>query len=64
MNIYQIQANKPQGATHYMELGRYTDGSGYLIAYYQLKNSKLFVFDCGVWVDSEYSISNANIKPL
>lgn len=52
------------GATHWMELGRYTDGSGYLVAYYKLLNSTLFVFDCNEWVLSENNISMLSIKPI
>lgn len=52
------------GATHWMELGRYTDGSGYLVAYYKSFNSTLFVFDCNEWVLSDYTINMPNIKPI
>ena len=64
MTIEEIRKGKPDGATMYMELGRYTDGSGYLIAYYRILRHKLFVFDCNDWVESEYRVGNPIIKPL
>lgn len=55
---------KKMGATHSLELGRYTDGSGYLFSYYKIFKYKLFVLDCDVWIESEYTASRLNLKPL
>ena len=67
MTEQEIKDRAPDGATHYLELGRYTDGSGYLIAYYMLFNSVLFLYECNQWMESEYKkhqMIQLNIKPL
>lgn len=55
---------KALGATHSLELGRYTDGSGYLFAYYRVFRSKLFYLEFGCWVESEHTESSLKLKPL
>lgn len=64
MTPQHIKDNAPDGATHWLELGRYTDGSGYLIAYYVVIRNKLYFFEFGRWVLSEHTIKSINIKPL
>lgn len=64
MTNQEIRDKAPSGAMFYVELGRYTDGSGYLLSYYTIINSILLVFDCGEWVKSEYRKSQLNLKPL
>ena len=64
MTEQEIKDGAPSGAQYWVELGRFTDGSGYLVGYYRLFNSIMFVFDCGEWVKSEYGINQLKLKPL
>lgn len=54
MNIYQIQANKPQGATHYRE---------YTGQYVKMENEVMYIWGGGQW-RRQNNVYLFNLKPL
>ena len=54
MNIYQIQANKPQGATHYRE---------YTGQYVKIENEAMYIWGGSQW-RRQHHVYLFNLKPL
>ena len=63
MTPEEIKKGRSVGATHYLLLGIFNEDTSFF-AYYMAIGLRLFVFDCGEWVSSEYLIHQMDFKPL